>query len=109
MQTKLTRKPGQKGTKLLTAKYGDKLVCVRYRYDLDKKKRYKTVELIVEETEWIPNKEIVVVKVAWGEKDIAISIKNAGGVWNGDKKAWELPYEKVIELHLEDRILKEWE
>ena len=34
MKTRLTRKPGQKGTKKLTALYGEKLVCVRYRYDI---------------------------------------------------------------------------
>lgn len=109
MQTKLTRKPGQKGTKSLTAAYGDKLVRVRYRYDLEKKRRYKTVELIVEETEWIPNKAVVLVKVAWGEKEIAYKVKNAGGVWNKGKQAWELAYEKVVELEIEDRIVKEWE
>jgi hypothetical protein len=26
-------KPGQKGTKRLVEKYGDSLLCVRYRYD----------------------------------------------------------------------------
>ena len=43
-------KPGERGTKKLLAKYGDGLVCVRYRYDEEKRKRYKTVELIVEDT-----------------------------------------------------------
>ena len=49
MQTRLTLRSGQKGTKRLIAQYGKRLVCVRYRYDAQKKKRYKTVELIVEE------------------------------------------------------------
>jgi hypothetical protein len=49
MQIRLTLKPGQKGTKKLLRRYGDKLVCVRYRYDPQNKKRYKTVELIEEE------------------------------------------------------------
>ena len=30
-------KPGQKGTKHLVAQYGDRLVCVRYRYDAARK------------------------------------------------------------------------
>ena len=54
MQTRLTLAPGQNGTKKLVAKYGNKLICVRYRYDPEKRKRYKTVELIVEEAEWHP-------------------------------------------------------
>jgi hypothetical protein len=47
-------KPGQKGTKQLLAQYGDQLVCVRYRYDAQWKKRFKTVELIVAERAWEP-------------------------------------------------------
>ena len=39
MKTRLTLKPGQKGTKKLIAEYGDTLVCIRYRYDPQKKKR----------------------------------------------------------------------
>ena len=109
MQTKITRRPGQKGTKKLTTQYGDKLVCVRYRYDLEKMRRYKTAEIIVEETEWIPDKAVMLVKVAWGEKDLARKVKNAGGQWNKSKQAWELAYEKVNELGLGDRMVKEWE
>ncbi len=30
---RLTLKPGQPGTKGLLARYGKRLVCVRYRYD----------------------------------------------------------------------------
>ncbi len=33
MKTQTHLKPGQKGTKRLLEKYGDTLVCVRYRYD----------------------------------------------------------------------------
>lgn len=57
MNTKLTLKPGQRGTKKLLKKYGNRLVCVRYRYDEEKKLRYKTVELIVDVTEWEPKEE----------------------------------------------------
>jgi len=46
--TRLKLKPGQKGTKALVAKYGDDLVCVRYRYVDATNTRIKTVELIVE-------------------------------------------------------------
>jgi hypothetical protein len=31
----LRLKPGQKGTKRLLAQYGDRLICVRYRYDAE--------------------------------------------------------------------------
>jgi len=42
-------KPGQKGTKLFVEKYGDSLLCVRYRYDEIRGVQLKTVEIIVEE------------------------------------------------------------
>jgi len=45
-KTEKTMKPGQPGTKKVAAKYGFKLVTVRYRYDRINKMRYKTVELI---------------------------------------------------------------
>ena len=46
MRTLLHLEPGQKSTKQLLAQYGDHLVCVRYRYDAQRKKRFKTVEFI---------------------------------------------------------------
>ncbi len=52
MRIGLNRKPGQSGTKKLLARYGNRLICVRYRYDEERKKRYKTVELIIEEVDW---------------------------------------------------------
>ncbi|WP_322512865.1 hypothetical protein [Chloroflexus sp.] len=54
MRTRLKLKPGQRGTKKLQAMYGDRLVCVRYRYDAEHGRRLKTIELIVEEKAWLP-------------------------------------------------------
>ena len=46
-RVRLHLKPGQKGTKQLLAQYGDRLTCARYRYDAQRKQRFKTVELLV--------------------------------------------------------------
>lgn len=54
MKTRVNLKPGQKGTKRLVEQYGDALVCVRYRYDEKTQKQYKTVEIIVSESDWTP-------------------------------------------------------
>jgi len=110
MQTRLTLKPGQKGTKKLVKRYGDKLVCVRYRYDAQRKKRYKTVELIEEEVDWeikspLDVKTIVRLKVEWGETEIGRQVKRAGGVWDAQRKVWELEYGEVERLGLVDRIV----
>ncbi len=43
MQTWVTLRPGDKGTRKLVQKFGDQLLCVRYRYDHLEQVRYKTV------------------------------------------------------------------
>ncbi len=58
MRTRLKLKPGQRGTKKLHELYGDRLVCVRYRYDAQNGRRLKTIEIIVEEKEWHPRDQI---------------------------------------------------
>ena len=54
MQTRLTLRPGDPGTKKLLAEHGDRLLRVRYVYDADARKRYKTIEIIIEECFWMP-------------------------------------------------------
>ena len=49
MKTRLILQPGQNGTKKLQLKYGGRLVAVRYRYDADRRLRFKTVELVEEQ------------------------------------------------------------
>jgi hypothetical protein len=57
MLIRTVRKPGEPGTQKLVARYGERLVSVRYRYDPAKGKRNKTVELIVAEEDWRPPPE----------------------------------------------------
>ena len=109
MQILSTRKAGQKGTRQLQLQYGDALVCVRYRYDKARRRRVKTVELVVEERAWAPVDEPVLLKVSWGEKELGIKVKRAGGEWLADKKLWRLPYGKVLELGLGERVIGDWE
>jgi len=47
-------KPGKKGSKALVEKYGEDLVCVRYRYDEASRTRLKTVDIIVEKKQLTP-------------------------------------------------------
>ena len=113
MKTRLHLKPGQRGTKKLVNQYGDRLVCVRFRYDGKRKKRLKTVELIVEEIDWEPGRQkiaadaIVGIRVHWGEKELAKQVKAAGGVWDRDGQVWNLRYDRVAELGLEERLVRE--
>lgn len=112
MRTRLKLKPGQAGTKKLLMKYGDQLVCVRYRYDERRKKRYKTVEVIVDEVEWKPKVKaktltagtVVGVKVGVEEVELRKRVRQAGGRWNGERRLWELRYDRVLEMGLAGRI-----
>jgi hypothetical protein len=101
--------PGQRGTKRWVRQYGERLVCVRYRYDVEERKRYTTVELIVTESSWTPPTPapdtIVAVRVSWGEVELARSIKAAGGTWNRHKRAWELRYDQAVALGLLNRLV----
>jgi len=113
MRTRLTLKPGQRGTKKLLTEYGERLVCVRYRYDEQSKKRYKTVELIIEEVAWKPvascpaSDTVVEIRVEWEEMDIRKQVKGAGGRWNAGNRVWELRYDQVERLGLVDRLVGE--
>ena len=104
MRTLLHLKPGQKGTKQLLAQYGDRLVCVRYRYDTQRKKRFKTVEIIVAERDWDPPAPrftvdtIVGVRVGFAEADMRDRVKQAGGKWNRSRKVWDMRYDQVVAL-----------
>jgi len=117
MLIKACLKPGQNGTKKWSEQYGDSLVSVRYRYDKDTKRRYTTVEIIVEEGEWTPVSsrgqhsrsmtDRFGIRVEYFEKAIQEKVKQAGGIWRPRHQLWELPYGLILSLGLEDRIVGE--
>lgn len=115
MRTRLTLRPHQRGAKRLLAQYGDRLVCVRHRYDVEQKRRWKTIELIIEEHAWEPNMvspaadHIMQIRVAGGEMDLRRQVKAAGGKWRPQQQVWELPYAQVVALGLTGRIVEERE
>jgi len=87
-------------------------VC-RYRYDTQRKKRFKTVELIVAERDGEPpaprfyRRDDRGVRVGFAEADMRERVKQAGGKWNRRRKVWELRYDQVVALTLEARIVEE--
>ena len=112
MQIKATMKPGQNGTKRYLREYGDQLVCVRYRYDKHRQKRITPIELAVDEQDWVPgvifprNRQVFL-RVGYGEAELREKVKQAGGYWDGEKKAWRLSFNRVLALGLERRIIDE--
>jgi hypothetical protein len=110
MKTRLILEPGQKGTKRLTDKYGDALVCVRFRYDAESRQRLKTVELIVERADWTPPASkysadtLAPLRIEGYEKELCAQAKAAGARWNPDKQFWFVQYGKIVGTQLEKHI-----
>jgi hypothetical protein len=90
-------------------------VCVRYRYDERQRKRFKTVELIVEEKAWDPpappaeKEKLVGVRIAVAEVELRERVKQAGGWWDAQRRVWELQYERAVTLGLAGRIVESGE
>jgi hypothetical protein len=111
MHIRSTVHPGQRGAKKLLTQYGDRLVCVRYRYDEQRQKRLKTVELIVEEESWTPFKApppadvLVPLRLAPTEVELRQQVKQGGGRWDPRRQVWEIRYAQAVALGLAERIL----
>ncbi len=110
MRARSKLKPGQPGTRKLVAQYGDRLVCVRYRYDALKRRRYTTAEIIVDESDWDPmpsataRRERVAVRIDVREVKLREKVKAAGGRWDPEHRVWHLPMEQVLQLGLGGRV-----
>jgi hypothetical protein len=110
-RVRLHLRPGQKGTKQLLAQYGDRFICVRYRYDAQRKTRFKTVELLVGERDWEPpaprfaHDQIVGLRVPFADVAVRDRVKQSGGTWNSQRRVWELRYDRAVALGLENRIV----
>jgi len=115
METRLTLSPGQNGTKKLVARYGERLICVRYRYDAQLCVRHKTVELVVETTPWKPRarsarrdpNDMVYVRIDYAEADMREKVKAAGAIWRARYKLWEMDWRTVTALGLQGRVANE--
>ena len=113
METRLSLAPGQNGTKKLLARYGERLVCVRYRYDAARKVRHKTMELIVETIPWAPNRrnprrepeDMVSVRIEFSETALREQIKAAGAIWRPKHRLWEVDWKTVREPGLQTRVV----
>jgi len=112
MEVRQTLQPGQRGTRKLLARFGERLVCVRYRYDAASGTRLTTVELIVGTARWTPRQRtptapddrIFHVRVGYRELELRERVKAEGGLWRPDLKLWAIRGSAVRRLGLEDRV-----
>jgi hypothetical protein len=111
MTATIKLRPGQKGTKKLHAEYGDALLCVRYRYDVQSRTRYKTVELIIEKKSWTPpshrfkDDTHVPVRIGYGDKALREKARAAQGKWDPKTRAWYIQFGKIKDTELEKFII----
>jgi hypothetical protein len=106
-------KPGQKGTRRLVEKFGDSLLCVRYRYDEKSGVRLKTAEIIVEARPSSPSfryrdTDIVALMVPYTQKTLRERLKAAGGRWDSGEKLLRVRYGSIRgDAGLVERIVRE--
>lgn len=117
MEVFKTLKPNDLGTQRHVRKYGDKLVNVRYRKSVEPPIIYTTVEIIVDQKEYVPGithvppkkvqeNQQVPIRVSFQEVELREKIKHAGAFWNAEQKLWYLDYSAVCSMGLKNRIVK---
>jgi len=116
-EVRQTLKPGDYGARKLAARFGDKLVCVRYRVDGAIRMRYTTVELIVDQapltrrgvrrsSSSVPGgTPMVGVKIFYREDTLREKAKAEGAIWRPRQKLWEMPLQTARRLGLANRIV----
>ena len=116
-EVRQTLRPGDAGTRKFAARYGEKLICVRYRVDAARAVRYTTVELIVDRapltrrsmrpsSSSVPDRNPMVgVRILFREEALREKAKEVGAIWRPRQKLWEMPLLTARRLGLGDRIL----
>jgi hypothetical protein len=111
MKSQRILKPGQPGTRQELKKYGDKLLCVRYRVDPSNSLKYKTVEIIesvipdrMKQKSIPPNKKFDL-RLNPYDSSLRKIVIQAGGHWNLKKRVWQLSYSQILNLGLEKHII----
>ena len=122
MRTLKTLKPGQYGTKELLTRFGPSLLCVRYRYDEDRREHVKTVELVVQQRARVGRAEgsgpgpfgaraagvtrrRVALRIGRQKRDLQRRVKSAGGRWDPARRVWMLRQDAAERLDLKRRVV----
>ncbi len=99
----------QPGAMKLARRFGDVLVCVRYRHDKKNEYRYTTVELVVDEGPVVrrvaPN-AVVMVHLAFDDTERRQLVLAHGAQWNARQRLWAMPHKTAKKLQLLANIVK---
>jgi hypothetical protein len=102
-----TLRPLQPGTLKLVQRFGEALLCVRYRQTDDRSLRYTTVELIIDTGPTKTrgrDKQMVDVRIEWRETTLRARAKTLGAQLDKQTALWHMPYRAARILGLIDRI-----
>lgn len=102
-----TLRPGQAGTVRLLQRYGQALVCVRYRRDASGLRRTTTVEIVVAEALVCSRRSqraLFDVKIGIAERSLQAQARARGGRWDPHKKLWRLTGIAIQQLGLIERV-----
>jgi hypothetical protein len=110
-RTRVVKKiaPHRPGTRKLSLRFGQALVCVRHREDARGLTRFITVELVVHESpiqRRKPDHELLTVRLEPTRPQLVAKVVAAGGVWDPRLQAWHLTRKAARQLHLLKRVLK---
>jgi hypothetical protein len=95
--------PHQHGAIKLARRYGDALVCVRYRRSPNGRLRVTTVELAIEETP--VRRRWVAVRLPWSAGPVLrTQLENAGAQWDARQRVWIMPRRTAERFDLEAHI-----
>src|ERR1700754_2058161 len=101
--------PHEPGAQKLTRRYGDALVCVRYRHDAAGRHRYTTIELIVDDAPIVPRgrpHDVVAVRIDPEQPTLRSRAYARGATWDRTSKLWLMPRHLASALRLTDFIVK---
>ena len=109
MQVTKKLAPDQPGAKKLAQRYGEQLLCVRYRQDIEAGRRYTTVELVVDEGPMPIDKRksvFVYLRIAFDDLVLRQAIRKHGGTWDKRQRMWRMHQDAVHDLQLHHQVLR---
>lgn len=101
--------PSQPGALKWARRYGETLVCVRYRHDPQDTHRITTVELVVERAK-VRRRNVatgtVLLHIPFEQTHTLRLALAHNARWNGELRLWALPRKVVEELRLTQHIVE---
>jgi len=97
----------QPGAIKLARRYGDALVCVRYRHDAQSGHRYTTVELVVDEAPIVTRTDLdewVMVRIDFNDIQRHRQAREHGAKWDSKRCLWAMTRRTAKKLRLAGKI-----